>query len=145
MVGESARRVAVLFRDVTARKRQEAHAAFLASVHDDLSHLGSADEILQAVGARLGAYLRLATCSFIDVDESAAEGSRPPLTLTDVRIGAHDGFDRIVFELAGDGQAGWQVGFTGAPRSQGSGRPVDVPPVTEALPVLPKASVAKTW
>lgn len=62
-----------------------------------------------------------------DVDESAAEGSGPPLTLTDVRIGAHDGFDRIVFELAGDGQAGWQVGFTGAPRSQGSGRPVDVP------------------
>ncbi|MDT0276249.1 AMIN-like domain-containing (lipo)protein [Blastococcus goldschmidtiae] len=62
-----------------------------------------------------------------DVDESAAEGSGPPVTLTDVRLGAHDGFDRIVFELAGEGQAGWQVGFTGAPRSQGSGLPVDVP------------------
>ena len=67
------RRVAVLFQDVTTRKRQEAHAAFLASMQDELSHLGSADEILQAVGARLGAYLNLATCSFIDVDESAAE------------------------------------------------------------------------
>ncbi|MGY2129245.1 AMIN-like domain-containing (lipo)protein [Blastococcus sp. SYSU DS0617] len=62
-----------------------------------------------------------------DVDESAAESTGPPVTLTDVRIGAHEGFDRIVFELAGEGQAGWQVGFTGAPRSQGSGRPVDVP------------------
>ena len=73
-VGEAGgRRVAVLFRDVTARRRQEAHAAFLASVQDDLSHVGSTDEILQAVGARLGAYLDLATCSFIDVDESAAE------------------------------------------------------------------------
>ena len=62
-----------------------------------------------------------------DVDESAAEGTGPPVTLTDVRLGAHDGFDRIVFELAGEGQAGWQIGFTGAPRSQGSGLPVDVP------------------
>lgn len=62
-----------------------------------------------------------------DVDESATEGSGPPVTLTDVRLGAHDGFDRIVFELAGEGQAGWQIGYTGAPRSQGSGQPVDVP------------------
>ncbi len=62
-----------------------------------------------------------------DVDESAADGTGPPVTLTDVRLGAHDGFDRIVFELAGEGQAGWQVGYTGAPRSQGSGLPVDVP------------------
>ena len=73
-VGEAGgRRVAVLFQDVTARTRQEAHAAFLASIQDELSDLASADEILQAVGARLGAYLNLATCSFIDVDESAAE------------------------------------------------------------------------
>jgi hypothetical protein len=62
-----------------------------------------------------------------DLDESAAEGSGPPVALVDVRSDVHDGFDRIVFELAGEGQAGWQVGYTGAPRSQGSGRPVDVP------------------
>jgi len=61
------------------------------------------------------------------VDESAAEGSGLPVALTDVRFGVHDGFDRIVFELAGEGRAGWQVAFTGAPRSSGSGRPVEVP------------------
>lgn len=62
-----------------------------------------------------------------DLDESAAEGSGPPVVLTDVRVGVHDGFDRIVFEFAGEGQASWQVGFTGAPTSQGSGGPVEVP------------------
>jgi hypothetical protein len=61
----------------------------------------------------------------LDLSEAGADG--PPVALVDVRLGVHDGFDRIVFELAGDGRAGWQVGFTGAPRSQGSGRPVDVP------------------
>ncbi len=61
------------------------------------------------------------------VDESAADGDGLPVALVDVRLGAHDGFDRIVFELAGEGRAGWQVGLTGAPLSQGSGRPVDVP------------------
>ncbi|SEM12954.1 hypothetical protein SAMN04515665_1335 [Blastococcus sp. DSM 46786] len=59
-----------------------------------------------------------------DVD---AEATGSPVTLTDVRLGAHDGFDRIVFELAGDGEAGYEVGYTEDPRSQGSGEPVQVP------------------
>ncbi|CCG03573.1 AMIN-like domain-containing (lipo)protein [Blastococcus saxobsidens] len=58
----------------------------------------------------------------VDVD---ATGS--PVTLTDVRLGAHDDFDRIVFELAGEGTAGYEVGYTEDPRSQGSGEPVQVP------------------
>ncbi|WP_051515436.1 AMIN-like domain-containing (lipo)protein [Candidatus Blastococcus massiliensis] len=62
-----------------------------------------------------------------DVVESQADADGPPVVLTDVRLGAHEGFDRIVFELAGEGRAGWQVGYTGAPRSQGSGEPVEVP------------------
>ncbi|MGY1826001.1 AMIN-like domain-containing (lipo)protein [Blastococcus sp. SYSU DS0541] len=59
-----------------------------------------------------------------DVD---VEGTGAPVVLTDVRLGAHDGFDRIVFELAGDGEAGYQVGYTEDPRSAGSGLPLDVP------------------
>lgn len=62
-----------------------------------------------------------------DVTESEAEGDGPPVVLTDVRLGAHQGFDRIVFELAGDGEAGWRVGYQGPPRSQGSGEPLEVP------------------
>jgi hypothetical protein len=62
-----------------------------------------------------------------DVADSEAIGNGPPVILTDVRLDAHPGFDRIVFEVAGEGQAGWQVGYTDAPRSQGSGEPVEVP------------------
>ncbi|NEK84599.1 hypothetical protein GCU60_02305 [Blastococcus saxobsidens] len=59
--------------------------------------------------------------------DSAAAGAGRPVTLTDVRLGAHDGFDRIVFEVAGEGSAGWQVGWVDEPRAQGSGAPVEVP------------------
>lgn len=65
---EASRRVAVVFQDVTARKRREAHTAFLASVQDDLSRLSTPDEILQAVGTRLGEHLQLDTCAFVDID-----------------------------------------------------------------------------
>ncbi|MGY2003713.1 AMIN-like domain-containing (lipo)protein [Blastococcus sp. SYSU DS1024] len=59
-----------------------------------------------------------------DVDVEATGSS---VTLTDVRLGAHDGFDRIVFELAGDGEAGYEIGYTEEPRSAGSGHPLEVP------------------
>jgi hypothetical protein len=62
-----------------------------------------------------------------DVADSQAVGDGPPVVLTDVRLGAHAGFDRIVFEVAGDGEAGWQGGYTTTPSSQGSGEPVEVP------------------
>lgn len=62
-----------------------------------------------------------------DIDDSIAPGDGPPVALTDVRLGAHDGFDRIVFEVAGEGEAGWQVGYTDQPQAQGSGAAVPVP------------------
>lgn len=62
-----------------------------------------------------------------DTAESIAAGDGPPVSLTDVRLGAHEGFDRIVFEVAGEGEAGWRVGYTDEPRAQGSGAPVEVP------------------
>jgi hypothetical protein len=62
-----------------------------------------------------------------DTDASIATGDGPPVTVTDVRLAAHDGFDRIVFELAGEGEAGWRVAYTGDARSQGSGAEVEVP------------------
>jgi hypothetical protein len=47
------------------------------------------------------------------------------LAVTDVRVGSHTGFDRVVFELEGDGQAGWFVEY-GEPRAHGSGDEVEV-------------------
>jgi hypothetical protein len=44
------------------------------------------------------------------------------VAVTDVRFGRHDGFDRVVLDLAGSGRAGWQVRYVDSPvRSQGSG------------------------
>ena len=48
------------------------------------------------------------------------------LTTTDVRVGTHDGFDRVTFELAGDSQVGWFIGYEDDPRQDGSGFEVEV-------------------
>ncbi|MCZ2824721.1 MULTISPECIES: AMIN-like domain-containing (lipo)protein [unclassified Modestobacter] len=62
-----------------------------------------------------------------DVADSVVAGTGEPVVVTDVRLGAHPGFDRMVFEVAGEGEAGWRIGYTDDPRAQGSGAPVDVP------------------
>jgi PAS domain S-box-containing protein len=65
--------VAILFSDITVRRRQEENLAFLADIAGELSRLSTVDEIMQTVGRKIGAYLKINTCSFIDVDESNHE------------------------------------------------------------------------
>jgi hypothetical protein len=48
------------------------------------------------------------------------------LTVTDVRAGAHEGFDRVVFELAGQGTPGWDVEYVDSATAEGTGDPVDL-------------------
>lgn len=48
------------------------------------------------------------------------------LTVRDIRLGRHDGFDRVVFEVGGTGTPGWHVRYVDAASSQGSGDPVAV-------------------
>ena len=48
------------------------------------------------------------------------------LEVTEVRVGTHDGFDRVTFELDGDGTVGWSVRLEDEPSSQGSGEPIEV-------------------
>ncbi|MCE5291061.1 MAG: hypothetical protein LLG14_17755 [Nocardiaceae bacterium] len=48
------------------------------------------------------------------------------LTVTDMRVGHHTGFDRVVFELGGQGTPGWVANWTANPTSPGSGKPIDV-------------------
>jgi hypothetical protein len=55
----------------------------------------------------------------------AGEGNG--LSVVDVRTGTHDGYDRVVFELDGDGTVGWRVGYDASPATQGEGRPVVLP------------------
>jgi PAS domain S-box-containing protein len=56
--------------DITGRKRREAHLAFLAEIDDTFAQHSTADAIMDAVGAKIGAYLGVTTCTFVDVDDS---------------------------------------------------------------------------
>lgn len=64
-------RFAVLYNDVTGRKRREANETFLGELLDDFVRLRTADEIMQAVGAKISAFLGVTGCHFIDVDDEA--------------------------------------------------------------------------
>ncbi|MDF9876467.1 AMIN-like domain-containing (lipo)protein [Cellulosimicrobium cellulans] len=48
------------------------------------------------------------------------------LTVTDVRVGHHDGYDRVVFELGGTGTPGWRVEYVDQPVDDGKGDVVAV-------------------
>lgn len=57
-------------------------------------------------------------------DKISRAGAGAKLTVTDIRTGRHDGFDRVVYELDGEGEPGWRVGYVDEPVQQGSGNEV---------------------
>lgn len=62
-----------------------------------------------------------------DTATDTEEPSGEPLTVTSARAARQDGFDRVVFELAGgDGMPGWRVAYDDTPSRDGSGDPVEV-------------------
>lgn len=48
------------------------------------------------------------------------------LMVTGMRVGQHDNFERVVFDLEGTGSPGWFIDYTSKPAQQGSGNPVQV-------------------
>lgn len=62
-----------------------------------------------------------------DVEPDTAEASADArVTVSDIRVGRHDGFDRVVLEVGGEGMPGWDVRYVDQPSSQGKGDPVEV-------------------
>jgi len=57
-------------------------------------------------------------------DTAEHEGGR--LSPVDLRVGRHDGYDRVVLELAGSGRPGWFAEYVDEPRNQGRGDRADV-------------------
>lgn len=47
------------------------------------------------------------------------------LAPTGVRIGLHEGYERVVFDLEGTGTPGWFIDYTDSPAQQGSGHAVE--------------------
>jgi len=48
------------------------------------------------------------------------------LVVVGVRVGAHEGFDRVVVDLEGDGDPGWFVDYTSTPMQETVGQPLQV-------------------
>jgi hypothetical protein len=57
---------------------------------------------------------------------ATAPGGGGGLSVVDVRVGEHEGYDRVVFELAGEGTVGWRVQYEDDPRTPGEGAPVEL-------------------
>ncbi len=60
----------------------------------------------------------------VPVSHPASSGAR--LSVTGVRVGHHNAFDRVVFDLGGTGTPGWRVDYTDSPAQPGSGKPITV-------------------
>ena len=56
----------------------------------------------------------------------AAASSSAALTVTDVEVVPHEGFDRVVFEMGGNGMPGWTVGYVSQAVQASSGMVLEV-------------------
>ncbi|WP_445253227.1 ATP-binding protein [Nostoc sp. 106C] len=65
--GEGSRRVAVLFTDITDRKRREANLTFLADLMNDFAPLATAEEVMEMAGKRITEHLDLSRYMFVEI------------------------------------------------------------------------------
>jgi PAS domain S-box-containing protein len=63
----------LVFRDITERKRAESNTAFLAEISQDLLRLADVSEIMQTLGEKISAYLKLSLCAFLEINEAVDE------------------------------------------------------------------------
>ncbi|WP_221090942.1 PAS domain S-box protein [Deinococcus aquaedulcis] len=125
--GQGSRQVAVLFTDITERKRREATRELLVELSRDLSQPASEEALLHTVGAKLVAHLGLTCYHYVDVDEDRAEvtirhfwhalavppvlgtypiaGFMAPEGLRRLRAGASSVISDVQSELPGDSAA----------------------------------------
>lgn len=54
------------------------------------------------------------------------DGEAGVVAVTDVRVATHENFTRVVFELAGDGVAGWDLRYVDSAHAQGSGYAIEL-------------------
>ena len=63
-------RVAVLFKEITDRKRSEANLAFLADFSQDLVNLSDVSEIVQTFGEKICKFINCSVCAFVEINET---------------------------------------------------------------------------
>src|ERR1700760_2734907 len=62
-------RFAVLYYDITDKRRNDSNAAFQDCVVSELAKHSTAAEIMRTVGSMVGEYLDVSSCSYLDVDD----------------------------------------------------------------------------
>lgn len=62
-------RFAVLYYDITGKKRRELDSAFLNCVSAELSRLTTVRGIMRVIGALVGDYLKVSSCSYAEIDD----------------------------------------------------------------------------
>ena len=67
------RLIAILGRDITARKRREEDLTFLSDMSGDFSRNSLPEEIMRAVREKIVAYLKASDCLFVEIDEEQDE------------------------------------------------------------------------
>lgn len=67
------RQVAILFNDITERRRREAHLALLSEVSHDLARLTQIDDTLASLGAKMGHHLKVSRCELAETSEAGDE------------------------------------------------------------------------
>jgi PAS domain S-box-containing protein len=72
-IGQKGNHIAVIFQDITERARREINQAFLAKITHDLSRLSTSEEIMETVGSKIGEYLNVKSCLFVDVYDEQGE------------------------------------------------------------------------
>jgi len=76
--GEGSKLFAVIFDDITDRKklelatqRQEANMAFLNDISQELARLAGIEETMAAIGAKIGMHFKVDCCHYGEIDEQA--------------------------------------------------------------------------
>jgi PAS domain S-box-containing protein len=64
------RQVAVLFNDISERRRRETDLAFLSEISGDLVQLNDTDETMGVVGAKIGAHLKISRCQLAEISDT---------------------------------------------------------------------------
>ncbi|CDZ92414.1 hypothetical protein QM787_04645 [Rhodococcus ruber] len=59
-------------------------------------------------------------------DKTSPASADAKLTVTEIRTGRHENFDRVVYEMGGTGTPGWRVGYVDRAVQDGSGNDVTV-------------------
>ena len=89
-------------------------ASFLARALDVVAERGSFPDLVQPVEG------------VPSTDAREGDGTTGMKAVTEVRAGAHDRFDRVTFEVTGEGEVGWEIDYVSEAREPGSGARIEV-------------------